>query len=235
MINIAIVDDEKVIREQMKGLIVKYKPDSNLAAFSMGEELLAEGKLFDVIFLDIQMEGMNGIDTAKAYRQTREETVLIFITGVKEYVFEAFDVSAFHYLLKPIDEQKFIEVFNRAINEVEKRKRQEQLFIKTRNRSITLKRDNILYIESRRKKVEIHTTEEVIEIYAAMNELEEQLGSSFYRCHRGYLVNMSHIAEYDNDSISLSNTEIIFLAKDRYNAFVKEYMRYLQNGGIVCV
>ena len=100
---------------------------------------MAEGKKADIVFLDIQMEGMNGIDTARVLREKQEDTVLIFITGVKEYVFEAFDVAAFHYLLKPVDEKKFSEVFERAKKEVEKRKkqRQETVFIKTRNRSFT--------------------------------------------------------------------------------------------------
>ena len=94
---VAIVDDEKVIREQIKKLAVKYEPDCNVKYYETGEELLAEGKKFDVLFLDIQMEGMNGIDTARALREKQEDMVVIFITGVKEYVFEAFDVSAFHY------------------------------------------------------------------------------------------------------------------------------------------
>ncbi len=109
---VAIVDDEKVIREQIKKLAVKYEPDCNVKYYETGEELLAEGKKFDVLFLDIQMEGMNGIDTARALREKQEDMVVIFITGVKEYVFEAFDVSAFHYLLKPVEEKKFSEVLN---------------------------------------------------------------------------------------------------------------------------
>ena len=118
---VAIVDDEKVIREQIKKLAVKYEPDCNVKYYETGEELLAEGKKFDVLFLDIQMEGMNGIDTARALREKQEDMVVIFITGVKEYVFEAFDVSAFHYLLKPVEEKKFSEVFERAKKEVEQR------------------------------------------------------------------------------------------------------------------
>ena len=101
--------------------------------------------------------------------------------------------------------------------------------------NITLNHKEILYLENRGRKVEIHTTGEVIEIYAAMTELESQLGESFYRCHRGYLVNMSCITEYSNDSIRLSNGEGTYLAKERYNEFVKAYMRYLRNGGTACV
>jgi DNA-binding LytR/AlgR family response regulator len=84
--NIAIVDDEKIIREQIKSLIEKQKSDCCPDSYGTGEELLKAGKSFDVIFLDIQMDGMNGIDTAKALRERGEETVLIFITGVNAHV-----------------------------------------------------------------------------------------------------------------------------------------------------
>lgn len=235
--NIAVVDDEKIIREQIKGLIEKQITDCHVEAYDAGEKLLHAGKAYDMVFLDIQMDGLSGIETARMFRKQNEDAVLIFVTGVKDYVFEAFDVAAFHYLLKPIEKDKFKEVFYRAVKEAEKRKErgQEQLFVKTKNRNITLKHKEILYVENRGRKVEIHTKEEVIEIYAVMRELESQLGESFYRCHRGYLVNMSYITEYSNDNIRLNNGESILLAKERYNEFVKAYMRYLRNGGTACV
>lgn len=183
------------------------------------------------------MDGMNGIDTARILRQKTEHTVLVFITGVKEYVFDAFDVAAFHYLIKPIDEQKFADVFKRAVLEVGKKKQQAngQLFIKTRYRNITLEQNDVLYIESRGKKVEIHTKTDVIDAYAGIGELEKQLKQNFYRCHRGYLVNLAFITEYSNDSITLNNSESIILAKEKYGEFVKVYMRYLKNGGGIFV
>ena len=231
-LNIAICDDEKVIREQIKELAEKEMPDVCAGLYETGDALLAAGKQFDIVFLDIQMEGTDGIETAKRLRQRDEDTILIFITGIREYVFEAFDVAAFHYLLKPIEEDKFREVFGRAEKELEKRKskRRETVFVKTRNRSFTLEKDSILYVESRAKKVEIHTREETIEAYASMNELEAQLGEGFYRCHRGYLVNMAYVAEYDSESITLNNGEYVYLAKEKYGEFVKAYMRYLRNG-----
>lgn len=233
--NIAICDDEEIIREQIKGLIEKQKAGFYFDTYKTGEELLAAGKHFDVIFLDIQMDGKNGIETARELRKREEDAVLIFITGIREYVFDAFDVAAFHYLLKPIEESRFTEVFGRAVKEVGKRKEQEQLFIKTRNRNITLDMKEILYVENRGKKLEIHTTKETLEIYAAMSKLEERLNDKFYRSHRGYLVNMAYITEYSIDSISLSNGESIYLAKEKYSDFVKRYMRYLRNGGTACV
>ena len=77
--------------------------------------------------------------------------------------------------------------------------------------------------------------DEVIEVYAAMNELETQLGDSFYRCHRGYLVNMAYIVEYGTDSISLSDGGKVYLSKKKHGEFVKAYMWYLQNGGVSVV
>ena len=231
-LNIAICDDEEIIREQIKELTEKEKSGLCMELYETGDALLASGKQFDIVFLDIQMEGTDGIETAKRLRQRDEDTILIFITGIREYVFEAFDVAAFHYLLKPIEVDKFREVFRRAGRELEKRKskRRETVFIKTRNRSFSLEKDSILYIESRGKKVEIHTTGETIEAYASMNEMEGQLGGGFFRCHRGYLVNMAYVAEYDSGSITLNNGEYVYLAKEKYGEFVKAYMRYLRNG-----
>lgn len=235
--NIAIVDDEKVIREQIKDMVVKQKPDCIVDTYENGESLLGAGRHYAVVFLDIQMEGQNGIDIARVLREQQEDIAIIFITGIKEYVFEAFDVGAFHYLLKPVEEKKLTEVFERAVREAEKRYslNQKLIFIKTKNHSYTINRESVMYIESRGKKVEVHTTKEVINIYAVMSELERELEGSFYRCHRGYLVNMAHIAEYDSSSISLGNGELVYLAKERYGDFVKSYMRYLRNGGTACV
>lgn len=237
MIRIAIVDDEKVIREQIKNLIEKKQTESIIDSYSSGEELLVVKHCYDIVFLDIQMDGMNGIETARALRQKTEDVILIFITGVKEYVFDAFDVAAFHYLIKPIEEIKFHTVYDRAVLEVEKKKHKikRHLFVKTRTRNTTLEQSDILYIESRAKKVEIHTRTDMIEVYAAIGELEKQLRENFYRCHRGYLVNMAFVAEYSNDSITLNNGEIVILAKEKYGDFVKNYMRYLKNGGGIFV
>lgn len=241
-LNIAICDDEKKIREQIKELVQNRLPDVSIDMFETGKALFTSVKYFDLIFLDIQLEGMNGIETARLLRERSEqekqkESVLIFITGMKEYVFEAFDVSAFHFLLKPIEKDKFTKVLERALKEIKKAadRRQEHLFLKTRDRHITIEKHKIIYIESRKRKVEIHTAEDMIEIYATMNKLEEQLGTDFYRCHRGYLINMAYITEYSVSSISLSNGETVILAKEKYNEFVKKYMRYLRNGGTVCV
>ncbi len=228
---IAIADDEKVIRDYICSLIKKQYPEYNLSAYGTGEELLAAEKSFDIIFLDIHMEGMNGIETAKKLREKSDDTIIIFITALKEYVFEAFDLYAFHYLLKPIDEKKLSEVLKKATEAV-KHSKSNRLFIKTKN--ITIDQSDIIYIESRGKKANIHIVgkNKPIEIYASMDEFEKQLSESFYRCHRAYIVNMSYISQYDNESITVLNGERVYLTKKKYGEFVKAYMWYLQNEGV---
>ena len=235
--DIAVVDDEKAIREHICGLVEERQAENRIEAYATGKELLASGKRFDIVFLDIQMEGMNGIEAARSLREKNAnlgvgDTVLVFVTGIKDYVFDAFDLYAFQYLLKPIDEDKFAEVLARAVREAAKKKERRVLFIKSRN--LTLDQSEILYIESRAKKVEIHTkgAAQAIEIYAAMDELEGQLGENFYRCHRAYIVNMDCITEYDGESITLTNGDMVYLTKKKYGEFVKAYMWHLQNGGV---
>lgn len=114
MIEIAIVDDEKSVRDEIENLIRAGKQDCAADGYKAGEDLFLAGKAYDIVFLDICLEKENGIEVAKRIRETFENTVLIFVTGIKDYVFKAFDVGAFHYLLKPLNPKKFEEVFLRA-------------------------------------------------------------------------------------------------------------------------
>ena len=234
MLKIAVCDDEPAFVEQISDRIKKYIPDGTIQCFLSSEDLLLQGELFDIYILDIQMEKMNGIETAEKLRELDEESIIVFITGAKEYVFQAFDVAALHYLVKPVDDAKLQEVLERAKKEIEKKqdRKDRQIFIKTRNKNITLNVADILYFENEMRKIIAHTVRGEISFYSVMADMEKEAGAGFYRCHRGYLVNLSYVAEYDMENILLSNGEKIYLSKDRYHDFVKQYMRYLRNGGV---
>lgn len=234
MLEIAVCDDEPVFVEQFSSKIKEYMPDCSIYSFFSSEDLLLQGKLFDIYFLDIQMEKMNGIEAARKLRELNEESIIVFITGAKEYVFEAFDVAALHYLVKPVNAEKLEEVLKRAKKEIEKKqsRKDKQIFIKTRNKNITLNVADILYFENEMRKIVAHTVKGELSFYGVMADMEKEVGAGFCRCHRGYLVNLSYVAEYDMENIMLANGEKIYLSKDRYHDFVKQYMRYLRNGGV---
>jgi len=238
--NIGICDDDSQICLQIKKQLSSLAPECAIRCFSSGKQLLAyilEGQPIDILFLDIQMKDSNGMKIAKVLKERKDDTVLIFVTALKEYVFEAFDVSAFHYLLKPVAEEKLKAVFEEALGEAERRSRMKEqtLFFQTKSRNFTLSKHDILYVENCRRKVDIHTLTQTETIYATMAHMEELLGEGFYRCHRGYLVNLAYIRQYDAASILLQNGETIYLSKEKYNDFVKAYMGYLKQGGVSCV
>ncbi|MDE6750809.1 MAG: LytTR family DNA-binding domain-containing protein [Lachnospiraceae bacterium] len=234
--NIAICDDESRIREGIKSVLKEAFPNACLRDFSSGQKLLeAAGHEYmpDIVLLDIAMDGMDGMETARRLREL-SDMLLIFVTGVKEQVFQAFDVGAFHYLLKPVEKAKLISVVSKAIAEVEKNKMQpnimqhKSMLVKAADGYRRVNIEDILYAESDGRKVILHMKQEILEFYDRMEELEKRLGAGFYRCHRGYIVSLSEIRGYDSTSIVLSNGDRIYLAKRKYGEFVKIYCNFLQ-------
>ena len=123
---IAICDDEKNIRELIGDKVAKQYPEAEIVFFSSGEELFLSDKSIDILLLDIQMSGRNGMDTARELRKKDKNVILIFVTAVEEYVFQAFDVGAFNYIVKPIDDAKFTDVLHRAVDELSLQNRDEK-------------------------------------------------------------------------------------------------------------
>ena len=239
---IAVCDDDRAAREHIVSLINEQTAGAEITAFANGEEMLKSHEDFDISFLDMEMGAISGLDAAKRIRQEQEEkgstkSIIIFVTGYGKYMNDAFDVSAFHYLLKPINEEKFRAVFERALKELsaaEERTNRYILIKSSRTQRMVYLKD-IYYIESANKKVVIHTTAGTLESYGKMEEFEQLTVGSFYRCHRGYLVNMEKIASYTADSIQITNGEKLILAQKKYAEFVKQYMKYVREGGIVNV
>lgn len=228
---IAICDDDARGRERIRTLLEKEFSQAQTREFDSGMKLLEnveEGWQPDIVLLDIAMEGMDGMETARRLKE-RSDAILIFVTGVKEQVFQAFDVGAFHYLMKPVDQNKMTDVLKRAVQEVEKRQTAPRyLLVKTEGSHRRVPVEDILYVENSGRKVILHTRTGCLEYYERMNHLEEVLGEGFYRCHRGYLVALSAVDGYDHESITVAGGEKIYLAKQKYSEFVKLYCRFLK-------
>ena len=148
---------------------------------------------------------------------------------------------SFH-TIKPINEEKFAQVYAKARKECERKEEEkkkrtgeeqpEPLVIKTRHDTYTIAQADILYIESQVKKQVLHTVKGDITCYGKLNELQEKLGNGFYRCHRSSLVNMAYINGYTADEIRLTDGGIVYMAKERYADFRKSYLHYLKNGEV---
>ena len=233
---IAICDDEKNIRELIANKVAKQYPDAEIVFFRSGEELLLSDESIDILFLDIQMSGIDGMETARELRKKDKSVILIFVTAVEEYVFQAFDVGAFNYIVKPIDDGKFSDVLHRAVDEWSSQnineKEPEERYVLINNSGVHTKviLDEIVYAEVFNRKVVIHKLNGEIEYYGKMSDLESLAGDSFFRPHRAYLINFKYVEKYDATTIYLEKGTVL-MAKQNYPEFVKKYMRYLQRRG----
>lgn len=233
---IAICDDEKSIRELIGNKVLQQFPEADIDFYSSGEELLLSDKPIDILFLDIQMSGRNGMETARELRKKDKNTILIFETAAEEYVFQAFDVGAFHYIVKPIDDEKFTDVLCRAVDELNTKnmtvKVPEEKYLMINNGGVHIKVtiDDIVYAEVFNRKVVIHKLNETIEYYGKMSDLEAVAGDGFFRPHRAYLINFKYVEKYDASTIYLEKGTAL-MAKQNYPEFVKKYMKYIQRRG----
>ncbi|MDE6916068.1 MAG: LytTR family DNA-binding domain-containing protein [Lachnospiraceae bacterium] len=236
---IAVCDDEKEVRNMFAEKIGKLYPQADLLLYCSGEELLLSEKEPDILLLDIQMPGKNGMETAEELRRKNKKAILIFVTALDDFVFQAFDVGAFHYLVKPFDDGKFAEVLHNAVEQYEDRKKLDgagrngelpRLMITTGGKHITVNLEDIVYAEVFDRKVILHTMDADIEYYGKMKELEEKAGDEFYRTHRSFLVNFGFVRKYDATTVYLEKGQVL-MAKQNYQEFVKQYLRYNQRKG----
>ncbi len=229
---IAVCDDEKEIRDLFAQKIRKLYPGAGLLLYESGEELLLSDEEPDILLLDIQMPGKNGMETAKELRRKNKQVIIIFVTALDDFVFEAFDVGAFHYLVKPFDDRKFAEVLHNATEQSKNRKKPEMpsLLINTGGKHITVNLEDLVYAEVFDRKLILHTMDAEIEYYGKMKELEEKVGNEFFRTHRSYLVNFGFIRKYDATTVYLEKGQAL-MAKRKYQKFVEQYLRYNQRKG----
>ena len=238
MIRIAICDDEANTRAYLSSLIRAQSCPCEIVEYASAGDCLADTQELDLLFLDIELapsgSGLDGMALARTIRErtTGPQPVIIFVTGYERYVFDAFDVGAFQYLLKPVDEEKFAQVFTRAVAQIgtAREKPGPVLTLQSANASKTVPLDSIYYIESSNHKVELHLKDGEFACYAKIGDLELELQDQFFRIHKGYLVNLSYVDGYSKSEVTLTNGERLLLSKYKYQDFVKAYLHFLKRG-----
>ncbi len=215
-LTIALCDDDvthvMLIREYINRYIqgLAIKEDISIIEAYSGEELLniTAGKNIDILFIDIGMKGLNGIEAGRRFREYNRDTIIVFITGYKGYALEAFELESLQYIVKPIN----IEAFNKLIEKILCRLRErdayaeqeKSLTIKTRFQLHQIRYQDIYYLEKKRKKVQADTKCGTYEFTDTLQEITQRLqGSTFVRCHHGFVVNINKILHVIDDEIIL--------------------------------
>ena len=231
MINIAICDDEKYILDKIKKLVFDFFHRKNVeitvSQFGSGEELLRHNKNIDILFLDIQMDGIDGMETARKMRSQNYKGYLIFITVLKEMVFQSFEVQAYDYLVKPIEEECFEKTMERLFSAMQNAKDASLLVQKGYEKNIAF--DDIVFCEIIDRKIYLHLkTEEVIDYYDRIENLETKLDGRFFKCHRSYLINLSHLKSYKNGMAYMINDKQIPVSRLRSKEFSSVVLKYMK-------
>lgn len=230
MINICICDDDNTIIAKIKDIVTRYFEVRNIScsidSYMNSEVLFAKIKHkanYDIYFLDILMPDITGMHIANEIREHNETSAIVFLTSSPEYAVESYNVRALNYLLKPISEEKLTATLNYYIEKISIPKNSENLIIKEKGKIKQVPFSGICCFESSRNKLIIYlNTNEQLEIYRTISEMEELLGEKkcFVRIHRSFIVNMNYIKEITSNEVTLVPNYKIPLSK-KYSISLK--------------
>ena len=232
IINIAIVDDDPQMLAEVSRNVSSYLKKrclrSSLFLFAGGAELLHSTQRFDLVFLDIQMDEISGMDAAKRLRANGTAGHIIFVTIFNEYVYEAFEVEASDYLLKPIDSVRFERTMDRVCRNLHKTK-EPGLLVPSRGSNFSFLRfSDILYCEARNHKMIIRSKTETLECSFKINELKGRLDDRFFQCHRSYFINLHYACGYEAGLVALENGEKIPVSRLRAREFSRKMLQHIK-------
>ncbi len=207
----------------------KKNREIQLRTFLSGEDLLNYDGQIDILFLDIQMKGMDGLETARKLRADKFRGFLIFITVLKEMVFQSFEVQAYDYLVKPVDEKQFGKTMERLYTSMQNASEGNLLVQQGYERRIVPK-DEIVFCEIIDRKIYLNLTSgEVVDYYERIENLESKLDSHFFRCHRSYLINLKHLKGYKNGTAYMDNGKEVPVSRLRSKEFSSVVLQYMKN------
>ena len=220
MIKFAICDDEPAMVRQLAGYLARYLEEHEVTAYSVssfsnGRALLEAADGFDVIFLDIQMEEPDGMETARLLRRQGDHSLLIFVTVLMELVFDAFQVEAYDYLTKPLDTARFARTMDRALRTLEQRTT-ASIVIQQGSGCQVVPLSDVVYCEVLGRKVYLHKKDGTVTgYYDRLEQLERRVDRRFFRCHRSYLVNLDYVRGCQTGQVLLSQGERIPVSRLR--------------------
>lgn len=229
-IQVAICDDEEFFRDELETFISvfgnEYHTDVITETYSNPENLIKvlsdKTKKYDILFLDVEMPQMNGMELAQTIRKIDSDVVICFVTSFLEYALAAYKVDAIDYVVKPIQysdvkhtmEKAKIQIYYKwDVTEAEKR----YIQIKTAREESTIEIDKIIYIEKRRNQSVFHMIDEEYVCYDTLGNIYEKLDrTKFVYTHQGYIANFQQVKEVKKSSVCFSATLEIPLSRKNY-------------------
>lgn len=217
------------IRAFVSDFFRKKNRETNIRTFLSGEELLNYDGQIDILFLDIQMKGMDGMETARKLRAGQFCGFLIFITVLKEMVFQSFEVQAYDYLVKPVEDKQFGKTMERLYASMQNAG-EDSLLVQKGYEGRIIQKDEIVFCEVIDRKIYLNLASgEVVDYYERIENLETKLGSHFFRCHRSYLINLKHLKGYKNGTAYLDNGKEVPVSRLRSREFSGVVLQYMKN------
>ena len=231
MIRIAVVEDHPGNAEQIQNFIERYAKENGEVIetihFSDGIFLVEQYKArYDIIFMDIQMKLMNGMEAAEKIRKMDSDVILVFITNYVEYAIKGYAVKALNYILKPINYFDFSEVLSESIKQI-RNTVETYISIRQPNGIVRMPASDIYYIESSNHIVTYHTKKGNYSVRDTLRELEERLKNQhFSRCNTCYLVNLSHVVRIDQNIVVVGN-DTLAVSRPKRKAFLEDLTSYM--------
>ncbi len=236
MLRFALCDDEPYMLGQLSAQVEECLEglgcrEFELRRFPTGKALLEAGERFDLVFLDIQMEPPDGLETAEALRRRGDGCLVVFLTVLRERVFDAFEVRAFDYLVKPVEPARLRRTLERALEDLERRRTRALLVQRGTAREV-IPLDDLVYCEVLGRKVYLHMADGgVLDYYDKLADLERRLGSGFFRCHRSYLVNLDRVRGCGGGQVRLCGGGTVPVSRLREEEMTRALLRRMKERG----
>lgn len=221
---VALIDDEESWRNIIYGKLGEYFPKDQIEIFTSGDEFLEKQKVYEIVFLDVEMDGKDGFETAREYAVYGSDSIIMILTTHAEMVKRGYVINAFRYLDKLNMEEELREAIPAALKLFEKNKKISIPIVGLGEKLFDLK--EIVYIETEKRNVCVHTWKESYISSLGMKEIEELLGMAFFRCHKSYIVNLDMVKEIKRMDLSLKNGETVLLSARKRAELKQKYLNW---------
>lgn len=230
---IAICEDNKEHMEILVEMVNRWAKKKNeqiaIGRYESAEQFLfcmKDESHYDLAFLDIQMSKINGLQLARMIREEDRLIFIVFTTGLKKYAPKGYEVSAFQYLIKPLQEDEVFQALTKASEMIENRKK-EAIIVTRGDESRRIFKDDIYYIEVDNHHILLHLHEETIRFKAKLKEFEIQFKEpQFCKCHRSYIVNLKYAGKISREGVEIDGKVTLPISKSRWEALNHCYMEY---------